>query len=137
MPELAFIGTLGGLTSLIFGAIVFYMELSKFKDSRYLQLQKNLNTVQLRWNDLAGDLESILDGSFEKEKNKLITTLSMMTGFAFLLSWIGLFFFIIIYISFKKIARGKKYHKLILNKVDQISMNETQMKDILEKMNTT
>ena len=115
MPELAFIAALGGLLSLCFGSFVLFRELNKFKKADYQQLQKNLKQLHKRWNDIKGEIEEDQPDREQDEIKKTWSTFLIMTFVAFILSWVGFFFFMIIYVSFKKLSRGRPFNKLVEN----------------------
>ena len=112
MPELAFGILIGALLSLITGIIIYFSELRKYKSPEFLVLEKNLRLIGKRWNDLDKSIDDYTPKGKHAEANRQINTILMITGVAILLSWLGFFFYLLIYVSIKKLGRNRLSDKV-------------------------
>ncbi len=131
MPELFFIFVLGSLVSLMTGGLLIFLQLSKYKSKNYLLLQKNLKKINLRWNDLEGDTETFSDVSEENEIQKARTTYILFCLVGVILSWLGFFILLIIWISIKKLIVNRLERQLFNS---ELISHELDGKFVEEKM---
>ena len=111
MPELAAITLVGSILSLIVGILFGIIEISRYNKTHYKTLQQNLALINLRWNDLEGAAENLPIGRqqelHEKEIRKAKRTYMIFTFAGVLLSWLGLFLLILMWISVKKLIKNR------------------------------
>jgi SMC interacting uncharacterized protein involved in chromosome segregation len=98
MPELAFIFILGSICSLITSLSFAYSQLSKYKTKKYLQLQKNLAQLKLRYSGIESSVQKInsevlteieneVKLAQRKEIDRAKTTYCLFGFAAIILSW--------------------------------------------------
>lgn len=107
MPELAAGFAIGAALSLIASFLFAYFQLSKYRSLRYLNIQKNLAVIGFRWNDLEGRLEPDQPGANKREVSKARNTYIMFGAAATVLSWLGLFFLLLMWVSITKLVKNR------------------------------
>lgn len=131
MPELFAIFLLGSVASLVTGLIMLFLQLAKYRSGRLLMVQKNLQKIDLRWNDIEGDTEAFAAGSAEKEIERARTTYILFCLFGMMLSWAGFFILLIIWVSLKKLIVNKVERQLFASELAQL---ELERADVFQKV---
>ena len=107
MPELAAAFSTGLVVSLITSLLFAFLQLKRYRSKPYLQLQKNLALINLQWNDLNGNLQDYNEKQVEAEIRKARHTYFFIGCMATILSWFGLFFLILMWVSVKKLIKNR------------------------------
>src|SRR4051794_33035667 len=99
MPELALSFCVGAVLSLICSILFYYFQTSRYHLAEFKVLQENLKLINFRWNDLEGRLEKWDESAEQKEVQKAKNTYLLFSIAAVVLSWLGLFFLILMWVS--------------------------------------
>lgn len=134
MPELFVIFILGSVVSLLTGLIMLFLQLAKYSSSRFIMVQKNLQKVNLRWNDLEGSTEPAVADSTAKEIEKARTTYILFCLFGMMLSWAGFFILLIIWVSIKKLIVNKLEKQLFTSELALIELDRAQVFQKIESL---
>lgn len=134
MPELAFIILIGSGLSLVAGVIIYLTELRKYKSSEFLLLEKNLRQINKRWDDLNKSIDDYTIGGKSAEADRQINTILIFTGVAILLSWLGFFFYLLIYISIKKLGRNRLSDKVFDSTLVQKELSAAEVQSVVAEI---
>ena len=128
MPELAASYVLGAtITSMVF-AFILFREYRILKSPAYHQLQKNLQQIQLRWSD---SMDKIVDMHLP-EGLGFMKSMGIFGVFCIFLSWLGLFFFLLIYVSIRVFSHSPRQH-LLQSALGEKSLNADQIQSLLHE----
>ncbi len=127
MPELAAAFTVGALLSLITSLLFGFVQLRRYSSATYLQLQKNLALINLQWHDLNGCLQEFKENQIKNETKKAKTTYFFIGAFAVLLSWLGFFFLILMWVSVKKLIKNRLEVYLFSSALAQGELTSSQV----------
>ena len=127
MPELFAIFLLGSILSLITGLIMLFLQLAKYRSDRFLMVQKNLQKIDLRWNDLEGGTEPVAARSTENEIARARTTYILCCLFAMMFSWAGFFVLLLIWVSIKKLIVNKLEKQLFTSELALLELDRAQV----------
>lgn len=133
MPEIAIIFAAGCLISLITGLLFSYLQLSRYSWEKYRTLQKNLSTIQLRWNDLEGAISEYATGQTMAEYKKAQTTYTIFTVVAVMLSWLGFVLLLLIWFSIRKLVKSNLEDALFAS---DLAQQELGVNEVREKWET-
>lgn len=131
MPELFAIFLMGSVASLVTGLLLLFMQLAKYRSGRLLMIQKNLQKIDLRWNDIEGGTEPLVAGSTEREIERARTTYILFCLFSMMLSWVGFFILLIIWISLKRLIVNKVEKQLFAS---ELALLELERADVFQKV---
>lgn len=131
MPELFAIFLMGSVASLVTGLLLLFMQLAKYRSGRLLMIQKNLQKIDLRWNDIEGGTEPLVAGSTEREIERARTTYILFCLFSMMLSWVGFFILLIIWISLKRLIVSKVEKQLFAS---ELALLELERADVFQKV---
>jgi hypothetical protein len=134
MPELAVIGLIGAAFSLMTGVVIYVLELRKYKRPEFLVLEKNLLLIGKRWNDLNKSIDDYTPDGKQAEVSRQTNTILTITGVAFLLSWLGFFFYLLIYISIKKLGRNRLSDKVFKSLLVQKELALSEVQSIVTEL---
>ncbi|MGZ3692155.1 MAG: hypothetical protein ACXVAX_11675 [Pseudobdellovibrio sp.] len=127
MPELAAAYSIGFLITLITSLIFTALQLKRYSSKAYLQLQKNLELIDLQWNDLNGSLQEPKEKQIESEIKKARHTYFIIAFIASILSWFGLFFLILMWVSVKKLIKNRLEVYLFTSSLAQSDLTVEQV----------
>ena len=140
MPEVAGFYAAGLLLSLILGVWFGIKQCSRYYSKSYLLLQKNLQRINLRWNDLNLSVESLhplatsgeQQGAeeYHKAKISMIFFIAAMT----ILSWLGLVFLTVIWISLRVLAKPKLETELFASALAKQELADEDVKKIYSNL---
>ena len=134
MPELAIIYSVGCLFSLIVGCVFSLQQRAQYKSEKFLKLQRNLKQINLRYNDLESAIEDNIEGASVKEYSRARNTYMLFTSAATILSWLGLFFLILLWFSIKKLISNKTEIKLFASKLALLDLTEAEVQGEYKKL---
>ena len=127
MPELAFVFSIGCLGALVASIFFYISELRFYKRLDFLTLQQNLKCIDLRWNQLSGQIESYTENSFRDEMSKARRTY-LIFGFAsVVLSWVGLLFLVTIWLSLKLMIKNRLFNALIFSTLAETALTKAEV----------
>lgn len=129
MPELAMMFLMGAVLSLITGALFTFQQMRFYKSFQFLTLQKNLQHIGLRWNDINSEPEDFSEGRQQKEIARARFSCLLFTFFAVFLSWFGFFLLLMLWVSLKVLVKSRLEKRiyqseLVLKEFDSIRVNE-------------
>lgn len=128
MPELAASYVLGAtITALVF-AFVLFREHRILQSPTYHQLQKNLQLIQLRWSD---SMDKIVE-LHQYEGLGFMKSMGIFGVFCIFLSWLGLFFFLLIYFSIRVFSHSPRQH-LLQSPLAEKDLNADQVQSLLHE----
>lgn len=140
MPELAALFLMGSTASFLTALFFAYSQLSKYKSKSFLQLQKNLGLVQLRYSDiessvqsLNGDVENVeaeIKNALQIDKQKAKSTYILFGFFAVFLSWLGLVFLVLMWVSLAKLVKNRLEEALMSSELSQKDLPREQVETI-------
>jgi len=131
MPELAAIIFSGLLVCVISTLTVFYLENRRFESFETGFLQSNLKLINKRWNSLKQCLEDDSELNCRSQKSSLSSTI-LIFGFGMsLLSWIGLVFFWMTYLSIRLVSSTRKERSLLNSDLSTGSLNPPEIQNSL------
>ncbi len=132
MPELAAFYFVGFFASLTLGVVFGIFQRAKYHSKPYLLLQRNLKLVNLRWNDLNLSVEILTNDHQQiKEYQKARLTSFSIIFVGVLLSWVGLFFLIVIWISLKLIGNSRLEKNIYASTLTSQELTPIEVKDQL------
>ncbi len=134
MPELAALIAIGATMSVLTGIVIYICELRKYKSFEFVNLEKNLQQIDKRWNDLNKTFEVYAKDGKKIEVNKQINTILTITFVAMLLSWLGFFFYLLIYLSIKKLGRNRLSDKVFDSVLVQKNLPADQVQTIVDQI---
>lgn len=113
---------------------MLFLQLAKYSSSSFLMVQKNLQKVDLRWNDLEGSTEPVAADSTEKEIQKARTTYIVFCLFGTMLSWAGFLILLIIWVSIKKLIVNKLEKQLFTSELALLELDRSQVFQKMESL---
>lgn len=134
MPELAALIALGATLSVVTGLVIYFLELRKYKSFEFITLENNLMKIDKRWNDLNKSFDTFAKDGQKTEINKQINTILTITFVAMLLSWVGFFFYLLIYLSIKKLGRNRLSDKVFDSILVQKNLPPTEVQTIVDQI---
>jgi hypothetical protein len=139
VPELAAGFLVGAVFALATGLIFTLTQLSKYRSSQYLLIQKNLELIGLRWNDLEGCVGPIKEEFTSEQQtfyevNKARTTYYLFTTAAVLLSWLGFVFLLLMWVSIKKLVRNRNEENLFASPLAFQALDAGRVKEIWQAL---
>lgn len=140
MPELAAFYLAGLTVSLIVGVLFGLKQRSRYHSIQYEQLQKNLRRINLRWNDLNLSVEELKSSELDLEKTseqlqkeeyqKARISTILFVGFAAVLSWLGLIFLILIWVSLRVLGKSRTERNLFSSPLATSELDQKAVEDI-------
>jgi len=134
MPELAAGFCIGAAFSLITSFLFFYSHLQVYKSPHYRTLQNNLQLLNVRWSEIEGRLEKYEDGAESMEISRSKSSFLIFGVFAVLLSWVGLFFLLLMWFSIKKLVKNRLEDYLFGSEAAQKQLTLKEMRDFWLKL---
>ena len=113
MPELAGFYSAGFLISMVFGVWFGIKQRGRYYSKSYLLLQKNLQRINLRWNDLNLSVEALKreeapnGGQLAEEYHQAKISMILFIMTTTILSWLGLIFLTVVWISLWLFAKPR------------------------------
>lgn len=125
MPELALIVFIGLLLCAISTVCVYLVEMRRFNSIESSQMQLNLTKIDKRWNSLKQIIEENNENNRQAQKSSMTFTIFVFGFGMSLLSWFGLFLFLITYFSIRLMGGSRKEKQLMQSSL----VNESLSKD--------
>jgi len=110
MPELAAMYSVGALISMIVATLFALRQRAKYFDPRMVRLQKNLNLIGYRWNDLNLSVDPLGTDPAQAELaeyKKARATTIIFAVMSVIFSWGGLFFILLMWMSLNLLNKSK------------------------------
>jgi hypothetical protein len=129
MPELALGFSIGAGFSLVLSCIFYFIQIRRYNSKEFLIVQENLKLAELRWNDLEGRLEKWTAEGTEAEINKAKHTFFLFGCAAVVLSWLGLFFLLLMWFSIEKLIKNRIANYIFTSEISKKVLSAEQMRD--------
>lgn len=136
-PEIALVYGLGLIPSALMSAVHFESQRRKQKTPALLQIQRNLKKLNLFWADYAGEIQSLNDSSPSQDFEKFKKGLIISSYFFISLSWIGLCFHLLLFISIKKWTRPRIERQLMESRLATEDLNENDTHQTLKELQSS
>lgn len=127
MPELAASYAIGALVTLMMVLFVLWREYRTVHSLAYRQLQQNLASIDKKWSD---SLDKIVETQTQ-EGTSFLKSMGIFGVFCVFLSWLGLFFFILIYVSIRVLTRSIR-SQLLTSELAQKQLSPEQIQIFLK-----
>jgi hypothetical protein len=102
--------------SWVFAALYYYFGIRKHLASPEREiLNANLAKVGLFWSDSDGTFKTLSDGAIEQDQARFLRSFLIMTGFLSLLSIVGMFLLILIFISGRPRLEHNTFKSILVN----------------------
>lgn len=137
MPELAAMYLAGSILSMIVGILFGLKQRAKYHRPHMIILQKNLNKIGFRWNELNMAVESRVDlpaDIDDREYQKARFTSILFTIIAMIFSWLGSLFLVVIWISLNLLNRSRLEKALLASPLSSSELATDEVKNIFQEL---
>lgn len=139
LPELAAAYAIGICVNLLLALVFFTQQMRLYRNSAYLKIQKNLQKLGWRWNQIEARIEKNegpegLQLRQTNEIKKACQTYSLVSIGAVLLSWAGMFLLVLIWISVEKLAKSREEKCLFASRLAEVDLDVTEIEDICRRL---
>ena len=131
MPELAVFVLIGLLVCAISTVIVYMVEMRRFSLFEASHLQKNLSKIDKRWNSLKQMIESNTEANLQAQQSSMTFTIFVFGIGMSLLSWFGLFMFLVTYLSIRLMG-GSRLEIQLLKELNHRDMDRSDVQSAIE-----
>jgi len=135
LPELAAIYGVGMLPPLLVGVVQRVRALRKRKSKQFLQVQKNLRSVNLFWSAVEDNIKKYSEEQELKEARKESATFRVITISAIFLSWPGLFLLLVIFLSPSSRLQKRVFESVLSEKDLSAQEVRLHLKAVAEEQN--
>lgn len=138
MPELAFSYFIGSCITFIAVNFNLYWTIKGFSKKELLQLNRNLALVGKYWSTEQGQILDMSAGKTTEDYRAIDLKKSKFSAFIFgtlliFLSWFGLFFFFIYFLSVNKFAKSRMELYIFNSDLNKIECDVNKVELILSK----
>ncbi|MFZ4402917.1 MAG: hypothetical protein ACOYOK_02335 [Pseudobdellovibrionaceae bacterium] len=133
-PELALAYTVGLIPSGGFSLFHFLYHKRKSKSAAMIQLQNNLKKCNYFWSENTGTIEIYSTELQLKDQQQQRSTYILICSTATLLSWLGLFFHLIVFFSLNYIAISRNEKKIFSSALVDQDLSIENVEDLLKEL---
>ncbi len=145
MPEIAGFYLVGVLITATIGLVFGSRQRSRYHSKQYIILQKNLQKIELRWNDLNAAVEKIKipedinpensAHQFREEYGNARKSALILLSSASVLSWLGLLFLIVIWGSLRVLAKSRSEISIFASPLTASELARNEVESIYKNLN--
>lgn len=136
-PELAAAYVAGWIPSATVTGLQIWLHRKKVRSPAYRRMQENLRKVNMQWRESRSDLESYRDGKEAQDLAAYEKNLLLMGTFFLFLSWLGVFFNLLVLFSVHSLAVSRKERKLFSSDLTAQDLSASQIQEILKELDET
>ncbi len=129
MPELAAIYVLGLVACLLLTMLFVFLWSQRFNDQQHRTVRENLKRAQLYWSENLDKVVVWEDGAEQRDRATSLRNICLTGGLLSALSWAGVFFLLVIMLSYRFLARSRTEQKIFSSPLS--SKSEMDSNDVL------
>lgn len=136
-PELAAAYVIGWIPSASLSVAQAYLYNRKTKRTESRQLQANLSKVHSYWAESQGKVVSLDEGSPNRDRQIFYRSLLVMGALFLFLSWLGVFFHLLVMTSMYLLAISRFEEKIFSSELVKKDLDEKTVAELLQEISAT